>query len=237
MDNPGYSNHIDVKHPSSVPWSVSDVIFVYFCIFILSIIFTGSLLYANIDIDKNFYIVALQILLSVSILTLIYLIVVQKYNIPFKEAFGISFNRMPRFIHQGIIVTAIMIVSTTVIGIVFSEITNNEPQTPYTDMSLDKFKWLSLLAVFFAPVVEEFFFRGFMQPAIIKRLGVIGGIVVTALIFGISHTQYLNYGAALFSVTAIGLILGIARYKTGSVMPGIFAHFFNNFLAVLFIFN
>ncbi|MCK5176638.1 MAG: CPBP family intramembrane metalloprotease, partial [Candidatus Aenigmarchaeota archaeon] len=53
--------------------------------------------------------------------------------------------------------------------------------------------------------------------------------------FGLSHTQYIDYGAAIFSVTGIGLILGITKYKTGSVMPGIFAHFFNNLLAVIYL--
>ncbi|OGI03145.1 MAG: hypothetical protein A2Y25_08290 [Candidatus Melainabacteria bacterium GWF2_37_15] len=83
--------------------------------------------------------------------------------------------------------------------------------------------------------MEEIFFRGFMQPAISKLAGPFFGILITALIFGISHTQYLDYSTAIFSVTAIGLILGITKYKTGSVMPGIFAHFFNNLLAVVFI--
>ncbi len=235
MENPQYTYHSEINQESDVPWGISDVVFVYFCIFILSIIFVGTMLYANLDINRNIYSVVFQTLLSMSILVLVYAIVTKKYNIPFKDAFGISTSKMPGFVNRGILVTAIIIVTTTLIGLIFSQFLGVENQNPYMDMPQERFKWFTILAIFFAPIVEEIFFRGFMQPAIIKKTGVFWGILITALIFGISHTQYLDFGAAMVSVTAIGLILGITRHKTGSVMPGVFAHFFNNLLAVVYI--
>ena len=235
MQNPDQTYNSEINNESSVPWKISDVIFVYFCIFILSMIFAGAMLYVSLDIDKNIYFTIFQSLLSISILALVYIIVTKKYNTSFKEAFGISFKKMPLFINQGIIATAVIIISTTVISLFFLKIVGVESQNPYTEMPEIKFRWFSLLAVLFAPIVEEIFFRGFMQPAIIKRTGTFVGIAVTALIFGISHVQYIDYSTAIFSVTAIGLILGITRHLTSSVMPGIFAHFFNNLLAVIAI--
>jgi len=41
-------------------------------------------------------------------------------------------------------------------------------------MPAEKLRIISLLAVFIAPVVEEIFFRGFMQPALVKNLGMFG---------------------------------------------------------------
>ncbi len=237
MQNPDQTYNTEINDESSVPWKISDVIFVYFCIFILSIILAGAMLYMSLDIDKNIYSVVFQSLLSVSILAIIYAIVTKKYNASFKEAFGISFKKTPSFINQGIFATAAIIISTTAISLFFSKIMGIENQNPYVEMPEIKFKWFSLLAVFLAPIVEEIFFRGFMQPAIIKRAGTFTGIAVTALIFGLSHVQYINYSAAIFSVTAIGLVLGITRHLTGSVMPGIFAHFFNNLLAIIAIFT
>ena len=235
MEKPQYANHSELKNGSGIPWGIADVVFVYFCIFILSIIFTGAMLYATVDINKNIYSIVFQGILSVSILAIVYLIVTQKYNMPFKDAFGISLSRMPVFVNQGIMVTAIIIITTTVIGLIFSQLTGAGSQSPYVEIPVERFRWLTFLAIFFAPIVEEVFFRGFMQPAIVKRAGVFWGILITALIFGISHTQYIDYEAAIFSVFAIGLILGITRHKTGSVMPGIFAHFFNNILAVVYV--
>lgn len=235
MDNPHYIFNSEAQSESEVPWGIYDVVFVYFCIFILSIIFVGGMLYSNLDVDRTFFSIVFQTLLSFSILVLIYGVVSKKYNVPFKKAFGISFTRMPSFINAGILITAIIIITTTVIGVLFSLFFGAKSQSPYSDMPIEKFRWFTLLAIFFAPVVEEIFFRGFMQPALIKRTGVYLGIIITAVIFGISHTQYFDFGSAMISVTAIGLILGIARHKTGSVMPGVFAHFFNNLLAVAYI--
>ncbi len=235
MQNPDHTYYTESKHNSYVPWGISDVVFIYFCVFILSIIFAGALLYASIDIDRNFYAILFQVLISLSILALIYAIVTFKYNVPFKEAFGISYSKLPLSVNQGLFVTAVIIITTTIIGLIFSQFLGVKDQDPYTNMPVDRFRLFTILAIFFAPVVEEIFFRGFMQPAIIKRLGVFWGVLITALIFGLSHTQYVDFGAAMVSVTVIGLILGITRQMTNSVMPGIFAHFFNNLLAVVYI--
>lgn len=230
------SNNLERENKQGIPWKISDVIFVYFFIFVLSMIFAGVMLYLNADMDIKNTSIIFQIFLSASILILIYLIITKKYNLNFKEAFGISFTKIPLFINQGIFVAIVMILTTSLIGIIFSELSGNAEGNPYMETTAEKIKWLTILAVFFAPIVEEIFFRGFMQPAIVRKTGVFLGITITAFIFGISHTQYLDYNMAMVSVFAIGVILGIARHKTRSVMPGIFAHFFNNLLAVIYFF-
>jgi len=235
MKNDLHSRYIEAGHDEYVPWGIVDVFFSYVFIFALSIIFAGVMFYVGLDFNMNFFSVVLQVLLSVSTFVIVYVIVTQKYKVPFNEAFGFSADRIPGSVSQGIFVTALIIISTTIISILFSKLSGAEPINPYRSMSEERFKWLTILALFFAPVVEEIFFRGFMQPAISKIVGSFLGIFITAVIFGISHTQYLDYSTAIFSVTVIGLILGITKYKTGSVMPGIFAHFFNNLLAVVYL--
>ena len=235
MKNLSHEHYIEIKHDVYVPWGIFDVIFSYIFIFILSIIFAGSLLYAGLDVNMVLFSIILQILLSFSALIVIYLIVTKKYDISFARAFGLSFENLRPSLNTGIFVTAIIIITTTFISMVFYFFTGIEPRNPYIEMTEQKLKWLTILAIFLAPIVEEIFFRGFMQPAISKLTGPFLGIIITALIFGASHTQYIDYSAAIFSVTAIGLILGITKYYTGSVMPGIFAHLFNNVLAILYI--
>lgn len=235
MNQPSHEHHLEVRHDEYVPWGVFDVFFSYVFIFSLTILFAGVLLYFGVDANMNYFSVVLQILLSFSTLGIIYFIVTKKYSTSFLEAFGLSLEKIPASVNLGIFITAIIILTTTFIGFVFSQFVDGPSSNPYQGMPIEKFRWITILAVFFAPIVEEIFFRGFMQPAISKLTGPFFGILITALIFGISHTQYLSYSTAIFSVTAIGLILGIAKYKTGSVMPGIFAHFFNNLLAVVFV--
>lgn len=227
--------YINKHNEGNLPWKISDVIFALVALFVLAIIFVGALNYANIDVNMNLYFIIFQLLISFSTLTIVYLIITQKYNMSFKEALGISWHKTPSSVRIGLFITILIILMTSFISFTFSQFTEGKPQSPYMDVPAEKLRWMTLFAIFFAPVVEEIFFRGFMQPAIVKLSGPFFGILITALIFGVAHTQYLEYNAAIFSVTSIGLILGIARHYTNSVMPGIFAHFFNNFLAVVYM--
>lgn len=67
-----------------------------------------------------------------------------------------------------------------------------------------------------APLAEEFLFRGFVQAGLIhSRLRPFGAIVLTALAWGILHLQYDAYGIATVVVT--GILLGLIRWRTGSL--------------------
>jgi len=67
-----------------------------------------------------------------------------------------------------------------------------------------------------APIFEEIFFRGFLFQGIrYSRLGSIGAVGVTSLVWAVIHIQYGIYGIA--TVFALGLLFGIARLKTESI--------------------
>ena len=229
-------NSVIAQHSELVPWKISDVLFTYVFIFALSIFAVGVLLLSRIDADTSLFPALFQVIISVATVGVIYVIVSKKYNVPFFDAFGISFSKAPNYFLQGAFVSLMLVVSTTIISLAFSQFTGVQKQNPYINVPVEKLRIISLMAVFIAPVVEEIFFRGFMQPTLVKNLGVFGGVFITALIFGFSHAQYLGYSAALAAVIIIGLILGITRQKTGSVMPGIFAHLLNNLFAAISLF-
>lgn len=226
-------NALNSKLDESLPWNIPDVIYTYVLIFVVSLIFMGILLYASLDINIGLFTALLQLCISAVTLILVYSFVTIKYDIPFKDAFGIHFHKIPFFFKQGIVSAGAIFLSTTIISFIFSEFGPAARQNPYMSMPEDKIRAIIFLAVFIAPIIEEIFFRGFMQPALIKAMGAFPGIVITALIFGVSHTQYLEYNAALVAVTTIGLILGVTKYYTNSVIPGIFAHLLNNLLAAI----
>lgn len=228
-------NLLGSKLDEQLPWKISDVIFTYALIFVMALIFMGILMYASVDMNVGLFTALFQLAISLVTFAIVYFTVTQKYKIPFKEAFGIYFHKTPYFLKQGVLAALAIVIATTLISFVFSQYSHSVKQSPYAFMPEDKVKAIMFLAIFIAPIIEEIFFRGFMQPAIIGTLGVFPGIFITALIFGISHTQYLEYNSALMAVTTIGLILGITKYYTNSVMPGIFAHLFNNLLAVMSI--
>jgi membrane protease YdiL (CAAX protease family) len=73
------------------------------------------------------------------------------------------------------------------------------------------------------PIVEELVIRGFLWRSIAaSRLGVIGALAITSLLFGLVHNDRTWFGVALISIH--GLIYGWLRWRTGSTVPMIALH-------------
>lgn len=82
----------------------------------------------------------------------------------------------------------------------------------------------------FAPLAEEFVFRG----AILRRLlSVLGdkkhwiAILLSALLFGAVHAN----SAQFVHAALLGLLLGWMYYRTDSIVPGVVLHWVNNTIA------
>ena len=81
-----------------------------------------------------------------------------------------------------------------------------------------------VFAVSLGPLMEELFFRGFLYPVLARRLGAAGGIVLTALPFGLMHyLQYRSWSAVLI-VVLVGVVLTTVRAMTKSVASSFLAH-------------
>jgi membrane protease YdiL (CAAX protease family) len=90
--------------------------------------------------------------------------------------------------------------------------------------------WLALIVA--APLFEEIFFRGFLfQGLRYSWPGTIGAIVITSLVWAGIHMQYDTY--QISTVFLGGLVLGTARWKTGSVYTTIIMHAFWNLIATV----
>ena len=86
--------------------------------------------------------------------------------------------------------------------------------------------WLPLLwvaVVLFAPVFEEAFFRGFLFAGLERsRIGAVGTVLLTSLVWASLHLQYNLMGMA--TIVILGLVLGTVRFKTRSLWPTIMIH-------------
>jgi hypothetical protein len=80
-----------------------------------------------------------------------------------------------------------------------------------------------------AGVCEEALFRGLGQNWITGYIGVIPGLVVASLIFGLFHFISVSY---VVLVTLIGLYLGGLYVWTGDLMISVVAHAVYDFLAL-----
>ena len=103
---------------------------------------------------------------------------------------------------------------------------------------VDAYKTASFLPILLfaivvvAPIFEEIFFRGFLFQGIrYSRLGPIGAIGITSVVWAVIHLQYDIYGMA--TVFALGLLFGIARLKTDSIHLLMVMHSFVGLVATL----
>lgn len=105
-------------------------------------------------------------------------------------------------------------------------------RAPKIDSPFEKFTksdvWLvifGLFAVILGPAFEELIFRGFLQPLFSKTLGLIGGIIVTAFIFGALHgPEYQWAWQYVLIVTLAGVAFGWMRVRSGSTIASTVMH-------------
>ena len=83
----------------------------------------------------------------------------------------------------------------------------------------------SVFAISFGPLMEELFFRGFLYPVLARRLGVVWGVILTALPFGLIHAvQYGNAWSAVLVIFIVGVVLTVVRAVTKSVATSFLVH-------------
>jgi membrane protease YdiL (CAAX protease family) len=86
------------------------------------------------------------------------------------------------------------------------------------------------LSCFAAPIAEEIFFRGFMFRALAERVHVAWAALVTGVVFGLSHAAG-SPATSLVVLSGFGVALCLLLYRTGSLIPCIMLHSFNNSVA------
>ena len=88
-----------------------------------------------------------------------------------------------------------------------------------------------IISVALVPAVfEELAFRGALQPLLIRATGKPWlGIAIASVIFSAIHFQFYGFLPRVF----LGALFGWFAYRSGSIVPGMLAHFVNNALAAL----
>lgn len=96
---------------------------------------------------------------------------------------------------------------------------------------------LFLAIVILAPLFEELFFRGFLFRGLFLGGGensmprVWGTIIVTSAVWAVIHLQYEAFEIGIIFV--MGIVLGAARWITGSLYLPLFIHALNNLVSTL----
>src|SRR3954467_12243109 len=91
--------------------------------------------------------------------------------------------------------------------------------------------FVAVLVCLIAPIAEELFFRGFMFGALRRPIGWVGAAVVTGVVFGLIHAGGTD-AVFLVPLAVLGFLLCWLYRRTGSLLPGMAVHAFNNALAL-----
>jgi membrane protease YdiL (CAAX protease family) len=104
--------------------------------------------------------------------------------------------------------------------------------TPQVDSPIEQFTkspgaliFIAALAITAAPVFEELFFRGLLQPLLSRTFGAAAGILLTAMLFGFLHlSEYSGVWQYGVAITLVGIALGYVRARSNSLVPSTIMH-------------
>lgn len=227
---------------SRVPWGLADMAKAIGIVILLTILISiPSALIADLvagDRDFEDDAVALSIVLGLTIvleglmLWTAYRFSVHKYGLDFG---ALGLRRPAR--GAWLMPFGIVITSLVVMYIYFGLLSafGAEPDTDLPEGVFDNagpFLVLLVISVFVAPPVEEIFFRGFIFGGLRGRWGVILAAVASGILFGLAHVGNPGTFYLLPPIAAIGAIFAFGYVYTGSIIPGIVAHFLFNLLQV-----
>lgn len=85
-----------------------------------------------------------------------------------------------------------------------------------------------VIITFFAPVLEEVIFRGFIFKTMIKAWPEWVAFAVSGLVFATIHMEF----QSILPLFILGMILNWMFFRTKSIYPGIFFHVVNNGIAL-----
>lgn len=104
--------------------------------------------------------------------------------------------------------------------------------TPQVDSPIEQFTkspgaiiFIAALAITAAPIFEELFFRGLLQPLLSRTFGMAAGILLTAMLFGFLHlSEYSGVWQYGVAITLVGVVLGYVRARSKSLIPSTIMH-------------
>ena len=187
--------------------------------------------------DKTAIFLQVFSLLPTHILTfaMVWMLVTRFGKVPFRKALGWSWPG-PLGVWLSVIMGVALFFLATFVGKLLGadkptqleQLINSSIATRYT---------IALLAVFTAPFVEEFVYRGILYAALQKLVGAVGATVIVLGLFTAIHVpQYLPNFGVIAAIGLLSLTLTVVRAYTGRLFPCIVIHLvFNGITSILLL--
>ncbi len=156
----------------------------------------------------------------------LFLVLVMIFRFEYDRPFWRSLAWKPLRLPPLAVVAAGWLTAFVVTGLAYlirTPVTSN----PLTELMQDR-PSLILIGIFgvtFGPLAEELIFRGFLQPLVVRSLGVVGGILVASIPFGLLHfPEYGDSWRHAVLITGAGAAFGWMRHATGSTKASTLMH-------------
>ena len=151
--------------------------------------------------------------------------------VPLKQRLGLVRGHWPLW------VWAVAVLATPVVGFISSSLVNLLPgESASLEQMGEMFRQhrdfmipLAMLIGLTPAFCEEILFRGYIQTRLVKSWGPLVAILVASAAFAAAHLDF-KHALAVFP---LGIYLGLVSWRSGSLLPAMAAHFFNNCLGVL----
>lgn len=154
-----------------------------------------------------------------------YIIIIKKHVVKGKNSLKLKYKlNIKIYLFAVLILIGYNLVYGNSLGILIESIDKNSWifKTMRDLMQNSVVAFISMLLV--APVFEEIIFRGIILEQLSIRYSKIMSVLVSAVLFGVFHFNFIQGINAFF----LGIILGTIYVKTNSLVPCILVHFTNN---------
>ena len=131
-------------------------------------------------------------------------------------------------------ITLVFVFLSFIVMFIMELVSSKYPYFFESDFAIDSYQNANSLPLFylgvvlFAPFFEEFLFRGFLFKGLEKSsLGGHGAVFISSTLFAIVHIQY-GIPILLLMLLPFSILLGYARWMSGSLLLPILIHVLNN---------
>ena len=216
----------ELPRPDEPFWSWLDAALLFAlavpCLFISVLLSKGLLALAPAPPSDAVKAITLQFTAYALWFGVLILLLKTRYDQPFWRSLGC---KVP---WRGMLVTLLTGPTLVLVVAVLGQLL----RTPVIDNSIERMLHglVSILVVgFFAstlgPLAEELIFRGFLQPLMIRSLGVVFGIVFSSLPFALLHgPQYSWNWQHIVLLVLASSVFGYTRHRTGSTAASTLVH-------------
>jgi uncharacterized protein len=169
-------------------------------------------------------------LLDLVLVAVVYLRVVRPGLITWR-AMGLSRDRLASGLRLGLAAAPLLFLLLLLVQLLLRAFGVQQTQLEQLQGLRSATGWqyvlVAVVAAVVAPIAEEIYFRGYVFRAYLEQKGPVPAYLFSSALFALVHLN----PQALVPIFVMSLGLAFLYHRTGSIIPGIAAHGFNNGLA------